>query len=706
MKKIFYLLFIILILVGCKDEQIVEKVDSEAKFPNKCTREEKIGGIDVAFVIDSSGSMANNDPDNLRLEHANLIVEQMIEKDRAMVISFDKQARRLLNDFSGDQLIIEEALQQVGSEERYTNLGKGLDEALIAFEEQSSENKRVIIALTDGENAGETEDQTSLIDHETEMTALKATNDGTVIYTIGLGPSINHQQLEYIASLTGGKFYHAEENFDLEEVYREVLEDINCDTNFVGEKDEGAQYVIFNDAKLSHIVNESLGFPKEYKLTVEDIQNLTTLSSENVPENSIKSLLGLEKAKNLQTLNFRNQDISDISSLFGLSKLVEISLNHNDLGHLNLLTDKQKTVIANFIIDYSNTNEGTIAKDLLIRDMDGNGSVDIILTFSATRSISKILNFVVLNLKDDELQIVYNSKSLDERDIDFVSKEGNYIDYLVGNSGHNISSGSLYLHKENNSNYLILSHYAGGNYFDIVFNHYFEFVDGKFKILGEKAVETEYCASYDDECTSEYPNGKSEEKLVGSKISIEILENDVEIANISSYFDTDPTAQLNLLVKYATIELKYKENEYILDSKIRQFLSKNNFMKLKMDFNDSFRTVINNNSNFNWDFDSVGEGAYGGVVDDFYIATPHEFSSNGTVLLDNKIWYIGIRDFGKRIFLEDVEKIMGSPAQFASEEGPGSVVAVYTYSNQDYRFIFDGEKSEVLVLDISNPYVD
>ena len=59
--------------------------------------DEKPGGVDAVLLIDSSGSMAKNDPDKLRVPAAKLFMSLLGEEDRLGLISFSDNGYPVLH---------------------------------------------------------------------------------------------------------------------------------------------------------------------------------------------------------------------------------------------------------------------------------------------------------------------------------------------------------------------------------------------------------------------------------------------------------------------------------------------------------------------------------------------------------------------------------------------------------------------------------
>jgi hypothetical protein len=185
---------------------------------------------DVVLAIDSSGSMASNDPDRLRIAGAKDYVTHLSRPDRIAVVDFDSDAwltkgnvdQGLHHLFSpGHNGIPDYAevntdldtIDQSGS----TNYGAALQVAndeLITY--GNPEHAWAIILLTDGENTVDGADALALAE------ANRALANGIIIFTIGLGPDVNPVLLTQIAQTTGGTYYAAPDAEAIRFIYFEI----------------------------------------------------------------------------------------------------------------------------------------------------------------------------------------------------------------------------------------------------------------------------------------------------------------------------------------------------------------------------------------------------------------------------------------------------------------------------------------------------
>jgi Ca-activated chloride channel family protein len=183
-------------------------------------------GIDIALVLDTSSSMATDFGGSSRLEVAQRVISDFIsgrEEDRIGLVIFQEQSL-VLSPLTLDY----EALTRLVDDVERVNLrdgtaiGTGLGEALNLLRE-STTRSRVVVLLTDGENNAGTV--------EPAAAARIAETLGIRLYTIGLVDSrareagrvnVDEQALLEMAQVTGGRYFPAESEQALAEIYESI----------------------------------------------------------------------------------------------------------------------------------------------------------------------------------------------------------------------------------------------------------------------------------------------------------------------------------------------------------------------------------------------------------------------------------------------------------------------------------------------------
>ena len=172
--------------------------------------------IDIAFVLDSSGSMTSNDRASLRKFLSKVLISRLGDEDRVAVIDFDSSAK-VLCDFTYDKDKAANAIDKVDSSGG-TSIYSGISKALSCYTSLNETRNRIMIVLTDGSD-GYSYNYTSLLK--------SVTDNNIIIYTIGLGNSVDKLKLDSIATTTNGKYYHAINASELEEQFDKFQDEID-----------------------------------------------------------------------------------------------------------------------------------------------------------------------------------------------------------------------------------------------------------------------------------------------------------------------------------------------------------------------------------------------------------------------------------------------------------------------------------------------
>lgn len=168
---------------------------------------------DIRVIIDISGSMKQNDPDNLRIPALNLIVEMIPDGARAGVWTFGQWVNMLIPPAIVDEAWRAKAKQKaqtINSHGLRTNIGEAMEKATWLFERGGDFEQHAIL-LTDGlvDIAAET-DQQQQIKNEAERqriatNILKQYQDlGVKIHSIGLSENADQVLLDKLALATQG----------------------------------------------------------------------------------------------------------------------------------------------------------------------------------------------------------------------------------------------------------------------------------------------------------------------------------------------------------------------------------------------------------------------------------------------------------------------------------------------------------------------
>ena len=247
--------------------------------PQSVLQDETINGegIDIMLSLDISTSMLAQDFDPNRLEAAKRVAKNFVDKrahDRLGLVIFSGEAFTqcpLTTDHANLKNYIEHI--QNGIIEGGTAIGAGLVAAVNRLHTSTAKSK-IIVLMTDGKNEGDTY-------FSTDDGQALAKQYGIKIYTIGIGTigealvpvkirpdgqfvyglrpvEIDETLLQTIAQTTGGKYYRATNDVELEQIYAEIdrLEKSKIDITTV--KKRGEAFGIWAIAGLILLVLELL----------------------------------------------------------------------------------------------------------------------------------------------------------------------------------------------------------------------------------------------------------------------------------------------------------------------------------------------------------------------------------------------------------------------------------------------------------------
>ncbi len=202
--------------------------------------ESEMQGIDIVLALDVSGSMLAQDLQPNRLEAAKQVAAEFINdrpNDNIGLVIFAGESFTQC-PMTTDHKILLNLLKDInfGMIEDGTAIGLGLANAVNRLKNSESKSK-VVILLTDGtNNRGQIAPLTA---------ADLAQSYGIRVYTVGAGTQgmaptpvqtpfgmrlqnmavdIDEKTLSQIASITGGKYFRAEDNAGLSAIYQEIDE--------------------------------------------------------------------------------------------------------------------------------------------------------------------------------------------------------------------------------------------------------------------------------------------------------------------------------------------------------------------------------------------------------------------------------------------------------------------------------------------------
>lgn len=225
-------------------------------------------GIDIAMILDVSGSMESVDFEPNRLEVAKATIEDFVEdrpSDRLALVIFAGTAYTRI-PLTLDHNIVKQSLEEITTEsviDKGTAIGMSISVGLNRLKKSDSLSK-IMILVTDGENNAGAINPITASDLAKEL--------GIKIYTIGVGTDetifpvdffgqtkyqryeggLDEELLQDIANKTGGKYYRAKDP----KAMSKIFSDINQLEKTKFHRDDFIQYkeLAFNLIKIALIL--------------------------------------------------------------------------------------------------------------------------------------------------------------------------------------------------------------------------------------------------------------------------------------------------------------------------------------------------------------------------------------------------------------------------------------------------------------------
>lgn len=266
-----FLIILLLVISGCDKKEV--------DINNPVTEKGVISNLDVAIVMDTSGSMLESDPNRIALEAAEMFVDmQRMENNRTAIIEFAQEVTNTglieLNSLENKNQIKSTLDSTVYKNQAYTDTGLGLKEAVnLLAENQSGNKKQAVLLFTDGhtEIYGDRTVEQSLNDVQ-EAIQLAIENDIT-IYTVGLNSdgSVREEELNNISLNTGGKVQISSDMSELPTFFNNIFKELgNIDDIILSEfKASGDYDSVDFEVDNSEVLEANLVF-----LSAERIQDI------------------------------------------------------------------------------------------------------------------------------------------------------------------------------------------------------------------------------------------------------------------------------------------------------------------------------------------------------------------------------------------------------------------------------------------------
>jgi len=183
--------------------------------------------VDLVFVVDASKSMKTSDPEGLSAEAMKMFIDLChIKGDKGGMVAYSGSIIReyALSDLNtaDNKSALKDTLSNLSLGD-WTDIGLGLKKGVsILRDGRNADHKPIIILLSDGKNDPQRDKNASQDDLTAAITEAKA--QGFPVYTIGLNAdgTVDENQLKYISSETGGRYFTTSNANNLPQILREI----------------------------------------------------------------------------------------------------------------------------------------------------------------------------------------------------------------------------------------------------------------------------------------------------------------------------------------------------------------------------------------------------------------------------------------------------------------------------------------------------
>ena len=176
---------------------------------------------DVALVVDRSGSMGWYDPTFGTKYDALVNAIDVFVDTLQSTPTVERAGMASYNDTATVDIPISDNLDQLKTGIRslpvggFTSISRGMDAGETVLESLAVRDfvERTMIVMTDGRhNRGP----------EPRIPAQRLADAGVTIHTITFGGDADRDRMREVATIGGGRYYHADDGDDLEDIYREI----------------------------------------------------------------------------------------------------------------------------------------------------------------------------------------------------------------------------------------------------------------------------------------------------------------------------------------------------------------------------------------------------------------------------------------------------------------------------------------------------
>ncbi len=191
--------------------------------------EEKLP-LDTVVIMDSSGSMKQTDPKQLRKPAAKLFISLLDTEDRLSVVSFSSKAWPItfLTQLKSDKQLRQalRATDKISHKGMYTNIHSAISKGIELLKESDQLNREpIIILMSDGQmDVGNAEKSAQLREQIFDDLLPQLIEHNIKIYSIAFTEASDQELLQEVADATDGRYALAASDDVLHKVFSKIFE--------------------------------------------------------------------------------------------------------------------------------------------------------------------------------------------------------------------------------------------------------------------------------------------------------------------------------------------------------------------------------------------------------------------------------------------------------------------------------------------------
>ncbi len=186
--------------------------------------------LDTVLMMDSSGSMKQTDPKQLRKPAAKLFISLLGDQDRISVVSFSSKAWPItfLTQLKSEKQLKQalKATDKVSHKGVYTNIHAAIEKGIALLKESDQLNREpIIILMSDGQMDVGNDEKSALLRQQIFENLLPQLIEHNIkIYSIAFTEASDQELLQEIAEATDGRYALAASDDVLHKVFSKIFE--------------------------------------------------------------------------------------------------------------------------------------------------------------------------------------------------------------------------------------------------------------------------------------------------------------------------------------------------------------------------------------------------------------------------------------------------------------------------------------------------